>query len=71
MPETSGRCAADETVIVGDTTFDIEMGVRAGCRAIGVAYGNHPSAELYEAGAEHVMHHIGELTGFLAPLPAR
>ncbi len=32
---------ADETLVVGDTTFDIEMGNRAGCRTCAVTWGNH------------------------------
>ena len=32
---------AGETLIVGDTTFDLEMGQGAGCRTAGVTYGNH------------------------------
>ncbi|MEZ5846270.1 MAG: HAD-IA family hydrolase [Geminicoccaceae bacterium] len=54
-----------ETVIIGDTTFDIEMGIAAGCRAIGVAYGNHPPAELRAAGAAVILERISELTDHL------
>lgn len=32
---------AGETLVVGDTTFDIEMGNRAGCRTCAVTWGNH------------------------------
>ena len=32
---------ADETLVVGDTTFDIEMGNRAGCMTCAVTWGNH------------------------------
>lgn len=39
------------TVVVGDTVFDIAMGVSAGVRAIGVDWGYHDAAELLEAGA--------------------
>jgi phosphoglycolate phosphatase len=38
-------------VMVGDTTFDMEMARRAGVGAIGVAWGYHPVAELARAGA--------------------
>ena len=30
-----------EAIVVGDTTFDIEMGRAAGCMTCGVTYGNH------------------------------
>lgn len=32
---------ADETLVVGDTTFDLEMGKGAGCLTAGVTFGNH------------------------------
>ena len=39
---------ADETLVVGDTTFDIEMGNRAGCKTCAVTWGNH-SCELLQS----------------------
>ena len=39
----------DEALVVGDTTFDIEMGNRAGCRTIAVTYGNHSLERLLTA----------------------
>jgi len=38
--------APSEAVMVGDTTFDLEMADNAGMRAIGVAWGMHGSARL-------------------------
>jgi HAD superfamily hydrolase (TIGR01509 family) len=35
------KIRAGETLVVGDTTFDIEMGNRAGCRTCAVTWGNH------------------------------
>jgi phosphoglycolate phosphatase len=43
-----------DTVMIGDTAFDIAMGKAAGARAIGVAWGYHPAEELLAAGAEAV-----------------
>ena len=40
---------ADETLVVGDTTFDIEMGNRAHCRTCAVTYGNHAGERLKTA----------------------
>ncbi|AIQ88822.1 MULTISPECIES: HAD-IA family hydrolase [Methylobacterium] len=48
-------CAPEATVMVGDTTFDIAMGVAAGATAIGVAWGYHPPDALYGAGAVTVV----------------
>lgn len=53
--------ATDATWIVGDTTYDIEMGRLAGCRGIGVAYGNHPAEALTGAGATHIVDRIDQV----------
>jgi phosphoglycolate phosphatase len=50
-----------ETVMIGDTSFDIAMARAAGCRAIGVAWGYHAPDELLEAGAEAVAFTAAEL----------
>ncbi len=58
MVETALRetgASADATLLVGDTTFDIEMAVAAGVRPIGVNWGYHPASALSEAGAETVL----------------
>lgn len=52
------------TVMIGDTTYDMDMARAAGCRAIGVAWGYHAPAELLAAGAEAVATtpaHLGDL----------
>lgn len=49
------------TVMVGDTTFDMEMAVNGGITAIGVAWGYHSVDELYQAGASVVISHFSEL----------
>ncbi|WP_308469388.1 HAD-IA family hydrolase [Alsobacter metallidurans] len=50
-----------ETIMVGDTTFDMLMGKAAGARAIGVSWGHHPPDALLEAGAETVVESFAEL----------
>jgi phosphoglycolate phosphatase len=45
------------TMMIGDTSFDMAMARAAGVAAIGVAWGYHPPAELWEAGAHHVVEH--------------
>jgi phosphoglycolate phosphatase len=44
-----------QTVMIGDTTFDIEMARNAGTLAIGVAWGYHEAEELTAAGAHAVV----------------
>jgi phosphoglycolate phosphatase len=56
----SGADAAD-TVMIGDTVFDIEMARRAGVGAIGVAWGYHEEEELHAAGAHRVVRDGHEL----------
>lgn len=53
MAET-GAAPAD-TVMIGDTTFDMEMARNAGAIGIGVAWGYHAEEELHAAGARHVV----------------
>jgi phosphoglycolate phosphatase len=53
---------ARRAVMVGDTEFDIAMGVAAGTRAIGVAWGYHSPARLAAAGAALVVPDYPALT---------
>jgi len=43
--------AAGQAAIIGDTVFDMAMGMAAGVRAVGVDWGYHEADELLEAGA--------------------
>lgn len=52
MAETGVGPAA--TVMVGDSTYDIEMARNAGVGAVGVAWGYHPPERLTLAGAHRV-----------------
>ena len=56
---------ADATVMVGDTSFDMEMGRAAGCRTIGVTWGYHPANELRAAGADIIVETMDELRAAL------
>ena len=56
---------ADDAVMIGDTTFDMEMARAAGVRAVGVAWGYHSEDELREAGAALVASHPAELEELL------
>ncbi len=62
--EEAGVEAAD-TVMIGDTSFDIEMGRAAGCRTVAVAWGYHEIAEMRAAGADHAVTNIAELQACL------
>jgi phosphoglycolate phosphatase len=53
MAETGAEAAA--TAMIGDTTYDIVMALKAGTAAIGVGWGYHPPDELRAAGAHEVV----------------
>jgi HAD superfamily hydrolase (TIGR01509 family) len=50
-----------ETLVVGDTCFDILMGHNAHCDTCGVTYGNGTIEELKEAGAEYIIERFEDL----------
>ena len=44
----------EDTVMIGDTTYDVLTARNAGTGAVGVTWGVHPEEELRSAGAHHV-----------------
>ncbi|WP_406870770.1 HAD-IA family hydrolase [Thioclava sp. 'Guangxiensis'] len=65
--EETGMEAA-QAVMIGDTSYDIEMGRAAGLRTIGVAWGYHPLDALEAAGVDHIVHDFKELEALLTRL---
>ena len=59
MAETG--VSAQETVLIGDTTFDMAMAATAGTAAIGVAWGYHAAEDLHMAGAQRIIAKPAEL----------
>ena len=59
MEETGA--APHQTVMVGDTVFDMELARAAKVRSIGVSWGYHDAAELLKAGAGTLIHDYSEL----------
>ncbi len=64
------RMGADphSTVVVGDTTFDIEMAGNAGVHSIGVAWGYHSPLVLKKVGAQRIATMAAELPRLVAGL---
>lgn len=58
--DEAGADPAD-SVMIGDTTFDMHMAGNAKVRAIGVSWGYHEAEELMDAGAATVVHTAQEL----------
>ena len=56
---------AARAVMVGDTSYDMEMGRAAGVHAIGVGWGYHPEPALTGARAARVVRRFDELPGAL------
>jgi len=59
---------AEDTVMIGDTTYDMQMGRSAGAHAVGVAWGYHAPEELLASGADLVVESYPQLAGQLAGL---
>jgi phosphoglycolate phosphatase len=66
MGETGAE--AGRTVMIGDTSFDMEMAVAAGTRGIGVTWGYHDRGRLESGGAASVIDHFDQLDAALAAL---
>jgi phosphoglycolate phosphatase len=60
--------APQETVMIGDTSFDMMMARSAGARALGVTWGYHSPEELLEGGAEVLAESFSEIPGHLPRL---
>lgn len=66
-----------QTVLVGDTTYDMEMARAAGAIPVGVSWGYHSPAMLRESGAAQLVDDFAELDALLAredlllPVPAQ
>ncbi|MDE9451100.1 HAD-IA family hydrolase [Aliiroseovarius sp. Z3] len=59
---------ATNAVMIGDTSFDIEMGRAAGYRTIGVTWGYHPRERLVTAGADLLIDTYADLAAALDEL---
>ena len=55
------KCKPDESIVVGDTTFDIEMGKSAGSLTCGVTYGNGTRVQLVQSHADYIINDFSEL----------
>lgn len=55
----------ERTLMVGDTTHDLQMAVNAGCPAVGVSYGAHEPGEFESLNPLFIAHSIGDLHRWL------
>ncbi|MCP4434128.1 MAG: HAD family hydrolase [Actinomycetia bacterium] len=50
-----------ESLVIGDTSFDMEMGRRAGSATCAVTWGNHTREQVEVAGPDHIADDVSEL----------
>ena len=62
---------AEQSIVVGDTSFDMEMAVAAGAGAIGAGWGYHEADELLAAGAIAVAEQPLKVLGIVGSTKAR
>ena len=56
----------ERTLMIGDTTHDLQMALNAGCASLGVSYGAHDPAGFDALQPLHVAHSVRELHDWLA-----
>lgn len=55
----------ERTLMVGDTTHDLQMALNAGCASVGVSYGAHEPAAFGALKPLHVAHSVSDLQAWL------
>ncbi len=55
----------ERTLMIGDTTHDLQMAVNAGCASVGVSYGAHEPREFDALGPLHIAHSATDLHRWL------
>jgi phosphoglycolate phosphatase len=55
----------ERTLMIGDTTHDLQMALNAGCASVGVSYGAHEPAAFQDLKPLHVAHSVPELHQWL------
>jgi phosphoglycolate phosphatase len=56
----------ERTLMIGDTTHDLQMALNAGCASVGVSYGAHESDAFHALNPLHVAHSVRELHNWLS-----
>lgn len=59
---------AKDTLVVGDTVYDLLMGQKAGCRTCGVSYGNHSAEMLSSVSPDAVIGSFADLEAVIVNL---
>ena len=56
---------ADRTLMIGDTTHDLQMALNAGCASVGVSYGAHEPDAFHDLKPKFIAHSVAELRQWL------
>jgi phosphoglycolate phosphatase len=57
---------ASETLVIGDTEFDMRMATSAGSHGLGVSYGVHEAQRLIDSGALATLDALSEMPAWLS-----
>ena len=57
--------APERTLMIGDTTHDLQMALNAGCPSIGVSYGAHEGGAFDVLTPRFIAHSVPELHNWL------
>ncbi|MBU4612925.1 HAD-IA family hydrolase [Achromobacter sp. GG226] len=57
----------ERTLMIGDTSHDLNMARSAGVHGLGVTYGAHPITELQACSPAGIVHNVTELSDWLLP----
>ena len=63
MAELGAR--PERTLMIGDTTHDLQLAANAGAASIGVSYGAHEPAGFAAHGPRHIAHSVADLSDWL------
>ncbi|WP_372660476.1 HAD family hydrolase [Hydrogenophaga sp.] len=55
----------ERTLMIGDTTHDLQMALNAGCASVGVSYGAHEPAAFHALQPRHIAHSVRDLHDWL------
>ena len=55
----------ERTLMIGDTTHDLQMALNAGCASVGVSYGAHEPEAFHALNPRHVAHSVRDLHDWL------
>ena len=56
----------ERTLMIGDTTHDLQLAINAGCASVGVSYGAHEPESFHALGPLHIAHSVADLAQWLA-----